>query len=87
MNSALDVPSELAEAIAERVAELTGAGTATGSPWLHAEEAAAYLRAPLSRVRKLTMTGDLPHAKDGRRVLYHRSELDSYLRKGGAISP
>lgn len=57
------------------------------SPWLSAPEAASYLRCPVSRVRKLTMTGDLPHEKDGRRVLYHRAELDAFVRAGGAISP
>lgn len=57
------------------------------SPWLSAQEAALYLRCPLSRIRRLTMTRDLPHEKDGSRVLYHRDELDAYLRAGGAISP
>jgi excisionase family DNA binding protein len=57
------------------------------SPWKSAEEAADYIRAPLSRVRKLTMTGELPHEHDGRRVLYHRDDLDEFIRRGGAISP
>lgn len=56
------------------------------SPWLSAEQAAAYLSCPLSRVRKLTMTGDLPCEHDGRRVLYHRDELDRFVRAGGAIT-
>jgi excisionase family DNA binding protein len=60
---------------------------AVDTPWLKATEAAEYLRCPLSRVRKLTMTGELPHGKDGRRVLYHRDRLDEYIRRGGAISP
>ena len=55
-------------------------------PWLTAPEAAAYLRCPLSRVRKLTMTGELPCEHDGRRVLYHRDELDQFVRSGGAVS-
>jgi excisionase family DNA binding protein len=57
------------------------------SPWLNAPEAADYLRCKLSRVRKLTMTGELPVERDGRRVLYHRDRLDEYIRNGGAISP
>ena len=56
------------------------------SPWM-SREAASYLRCPISRVRKLTMTRELPHEKDGRRVLYHRDELDAFVRAGGAISP
>lgn len=72
------------EAIAERVSNLT---TGARSPWLGADDAAEYLRCKLSRVRKLTMTGDLPHEHDGRRVLYHRDQLDEFIRRGGAISP
>lgn len=56
------------------------------SPWLSAQEAAEYLRCPLSRVRKLTMTGELPCEHDERRVLYHRDALDEYVRAGGAVS-
>lgn len=56
------------------------------SPWVTANEAAAYLRCPLSRIRKLTMTGELPHEHDGSRVLYHRSSLDAYVLAGGAKS-
>ncbi len=57
------------------------------SPWMTAEEAAAYLRAPVSRIRKLTSTRELPTHRDGRRVLYHRDELDGFVRSGGAICP
>ena len=57
------------------------------SPWMNAREAADYLRCPISRVRKLTSTGELPVEHDGRRVLYHRDALDAFVRSGGAISP
>ena len=57
------------------------------SPWLTAPEAADYLRCKLSRIRKLTMIGELPVERDGRRVLYHREALDAFIRSGGAISP
>lgn len=56
------------------------------SPWLSATEAADYLRCPLSRVRKLTSTGELPHEHDGRRVLYRRDELDRFVCSGGAVT-
>ena len=87
MDVALALPPELIETIAQRAAELLAERALASSPWLSAEEAAAYMAAPVSRVRKLTMTSELPHAKDGRRVLYHRDELDTYLRSGGAKSP
>jgi excisionase family DNA binding protein len=72
----------LADALAERVATRIA-----GSPWLSAREAAKYLACPISRVRKLTMTRELPAHHDGRRVLYRREELDAFIRGGGAPSP
>ena len=66
---------------------LIGVEPEARSPWLTAHEAAAYLACPESRIRKLTMTGELPCHRDGRRVLYRREELDAYVRSGGAVSP
>ena len=83
----LGLPSEAVDAIARRVAQLLAEQNATRSPWMTAEQAAEYIAAPVSRVRKLTMTGELPHHRDGRRVLYHRDDLDAYVRAGGAITP
>jgi len=57
------------------------------SPWTSATEAAAYMRCPVSRIRKLTSTRELPCHRDGRRVLYHRGELDMFIRTGGATCP
>lgn len=71
-------------AIAQALSELQPALT---SPWMKAEEAATYLRCPLSRIRKLTMTRELLPEHDGRRVLYHRDALDEFVKRGGAISP
>lgn len=57
------------------------------SPWLTAQEAADYLGCSVSRVRKLCMTRELPHEKEGSRVLVHRDELDAFIRAGGALTP
>jgi excisionase family DNA binding protein len=73
----------LADALAERVAVRLG----SGSPWLTAAETAEYLRCPVSRVRKLTSTAEIPCHRDGRRVLYRREDLDQFVRSGGAASP
>lgn len=75
------------EAIAGRVLASIEGLTVMDSPWLTAEEAADYLRCPVSRVRKLTMTGELPCEHDGRRVLYRRDRLDEFVHNGGAKSP
>jgi excisionase family DNA binding protein len=84
---ALPLAPEALDVIAERVADLLAQRAAEPSPWMTAEQAATYLAAPVSRIRKLTMTGELPHAKDGRRVLYRREELDAFIRNGGARTP
>ncbi len=72
------------DAIAQRVASLVIAQLERSdrSPWLNADEAAEYLRCPVSRIRKLTMTSELPAHRDGRRVLYRRDDLDAYVREG-----
>jgi excisionase family DNA binding protein len=75
---------QLADLIAARANTRT---TNSESPWLTADEAAEYLRCSVSRVRTLTLTGQLPHHRDGRRPLYHRDELDAYVRAGGAKCP
>jgi excisionase family DNA binding protein len=72
------------DAIARALAPLL---VAAQSPWMTAGEAAEYLRCPKSRIRKLTMTGELPCEHDGRRVLYNRGQLDEYVRRGGARCP
>lgn len=57
------------------------------SYWMNAASAAAYLDCPVSRVRKLCMTGAIPHHKDGSRLLFRREELDQFVLDGGAVSP
>lgn len=78
-----DPVAALAQDIAHRVVERLR----PASPWLTAEEAAQYMRCPVSRIRKLTMTRDIPSHRDGRRALYHRDELDSFIYAGGATCP
>lgn len=73
-----------ADEIAARVVDLT---QRKDPRWLKAEEAAEHLRCPVSRIRKLTMTGELPAHREGRRVLYDVRELDEFVRSGGAKSP
>jgi hypothetical protein len=72
----LDVPPELVEAIAERAAELVLERRSNRTPWMTRPEAAAYMRLPESRLEK---DRGIPCHHEGRRVLYHRGELDAYL--------
>jgi excisionase family DNA binding protein len=75
--SGLAFPDELIEAIAERAAELVVEQLERqSSPWLTRAQAARYLGLPLSRLEK---DRTIPCHREGRRVLYHRSELDAFL--------
>jgi excisionase family DNA binding protein len=75
----------LADRLADKlVARLAPLGTPAATPWMSAQAAADYIGCSLSRVRKLTMLGDLPTHRDGGRVLYRRDDLDAYIRSGGA---
>jgi len=46
------------------------------SPWMNREAAARYLSLPVSRLEK---DRAVPCHREGRRVLYHRAELDAYF--------
>lgn len=75
---ALSLPAEAVEAIAERAAELVIERIEReSSPWLTRAQAATYLSLPLSRLEK---DRRIPCHRDGRRVLYHRDELDVHFR-------
>lgn len=76
----VDVPPSLIDAIAERVAELLEARRPTGpEPWIGVEAAAEHLNCRPQRIYNLIGQGELPHRKDGRRLLFRRSDLDAWL--------
>lgn len=77
----------LVEQIASRVVELQreqGSEAPGGgqllSPWLGIAAAADYLDWPRQRLYKLTASGAIPHYKQEGRLLFHRQELDQWLR-------
>ena len=47
--------------------------------WLNSDEAAQYLGCPRSRIHDLVQLRRLEPARDGRRLLFRRSDLDAYL--------
>jgi excisionase family DNA binding protein len=83
----------LADAVADRLGPrldstvAQDAAPAVATPWLTQKMAAVYLGCSVSRIKTLTVTGDLPFHRDGARPLYHRDELDTFVRKGGARCP
>jgi excisionase family DNA binding protein len=81
----LPIPTDLVEAIAQRVAELTREqiteACAPASPWLDFSAAASYLGFSADKLYKLTAAKAIPLRKkrDGQGLLFHRDELDQWL--------
>lgn len=84
---ALDLPDELLEALAERVADLLeqrGHGAPAPDGWLRG---AGSIAAPASRVYALSSTGRIPTEHDGSALIARRSDLDAWIRSGGGKRP
>jgi excisionase family DNA binding protein len=77
--------AELAERIAaevvRRLASEQGGSGEQGSPWMSVESAAVYLDWPKQRLYKLSASGAIPHYKQEGRLLFHRGELEAWLRR------
>jgi excisionase family DNA binding protein len=71
-----EIPDELVDAIAERVAERL---ERPSENWLDVDQAAAYIAAPRSRVYDLVAQERVECRRDGRRVLFRRQWLDDAL--------
>jgi len=54
---------------------------------MKADEAAAYLACPKSRIYALLSARRIPHDRDGSRVLFDRAELREWVLRGGARRP
>lgn len=74
MNATLELPDDLIDAIAARVAERSEAQRR----WAEIAGVADYLGVPLSRVRYLRSIG-LPARKVGRRLLFDLREVDGFV--------
>jgi hypothetical protein len=86
----LELPPELVEQIAERVAEILAERTETGNGdgWLRgAEQIAEYINCKPSRVYALSSAGRIPVEHDGSALVARRSDLDSWVRGGGGKRP
>ena len=71
-----DALDALAEKLAPRLAERLGAA---GKRWLNAEEAAEYMCCTKGRLYDLVQLRKLDPRRDGRRLLFERTNLDDYL--------
>jgi excisionase family DNA binding protein len=61
--------------------------TESETSWLGVKAAAEYLACPTSRIYALTNARRIPFHKDGSRTLFHRAELDEWVRAGGGKRP
>jgi excisionase family DNA binding protein len=52
------------------------------TPWMDAEETAAYLGVSVGTLRNWTSSKYVPFAKRGRVVRYHKSAIDKWLSRG-----
>jgi excisionase family DNA binding protein len=80
----LHVPEDLLQALAELVAARVGEQlpARAESPWLDFDGAREYLRFSRDQLYKLTAARAIPFRKkrDGQGLLFHRDELDRWLR-------
>lgn len=53
------------------------------SPYMDAAEAASYLKIKEKQLMELARRGQIPRAKVGRLVRFHRGDLDAWMKKGG----
>ena len=78
-----EIPPALVNEIAERVADLIEQRNGSSpEPWVDVKAAAEHLACKPQRIYDLCGRRDetrLPHRKDGSRLLFRLSELDSYL--------
>lgn len=67
---------ELVQRITARVLERL---EATTTSWMNLETTANYLDWPKKRLYNLVAKGQIPHRKQGGRLLFNRAELDQWL--------
>lgn len=51
-------------------------------PWIDSTAAAEHLATSVERVHQLVHQRRIRHRKDGRKLLFRRSDLDAYLTRG-----
>jgi excisionase family DNA binding protein len=85
---AFTLPSELIDALADRLSDLTGekvvdqlAAQPMASPWLTFMQACAYLGFSRDALYKLTAARAIPFRKKqgGQGLRFHRDELDAWM--------
>jgi excisionase family DNA binding protein len=80
MDIIVTLSDEQVRAIAEQAAAIMREQQTSSAPtWLNTSDAAGYIAAKPGRVHDLVQLGRLTPRRDGRRLLFRRDELDTYL--------
>lgn len=77
--------SQLAERVAERMAEQAVVPAGNTDEWLDSRHAAEYLGVHRDTLRKLAAERSIPSEQDGPgcKLFFRRSDLDAWRRNGG----
>ena len=81
-----ELPDDLIDEVAARAAALVHSRQES-EPWIGVAGAAAHVACPTSRIYALVSARRIPFRKDGSRLLFRRTELDAWIRDGGAVCP
>jgi excisionase family DNA binding protein len=81
---AIELSAAQLEAIAQRVAEILRPPAPVEVAWLDAAGAAEHLACSRERIYDLVQRRELSPRRDGRRLVFRRADLDSYLEERAA---
>ncbi len=88
MSLAIDLPEEVLRELAAQVAEMLAEVRPVSDGWLRgAARIAAYIDCPRSRVYALVSAKRIPVEHDGSNLIARQSDLDRWIRCGGAKRP
>jgi excisionase family DNA binding protein len=76
-NCFVNIPDDVLDQIADRVVDRLEKDS--GAPWMNLDAAASYLSFPKKRLYNLVSAGEIPHRKQGNRLLFNRDELHRWL--------
>jgi excisionase family DNA binding protein len=53
------------------------------TPWMNAKETAEYMKVSERHLHKLKDTAGLPHGRTGKKLVFHRDDVDTFMRDKG----
>jgi excisionase family DNA binding protein len=80
----IPLPGELLDFLVERTTARLRASAFVAEPWVGVDAAATHLACKRQRIYDLVSRRAIPHRKEGSRLLFKLSHLDSWIEGGGA---